>query len=168
MVLGCLPEHKDVSASRIVTEFSMGTNALSVKFVYHHLLTSIVEKKKETGLVSMGNDGISWAALLAAFLIVFTGCTRNAGLPVPGSKEYRDLVTAFYVGLAGLQTGEDVRAKEKLTLATEIAPGEPAAWANLGLLAVRQQEFDTAYEKVQKARSLPPDNSPIQALLARI
>src|SRR5262249_29534872 len=71
-----------------------------------------------------------------SLLLPFTACERNAGLPKPDSKEYRDLVTAFYVGLAGLQTGEDVRAKEKLTRAPEIAPGEPAGWANLGLLAV--------------------------------
>src|SRR5262249_4117204 len=103
-----------------------------------------------------------------SLLFTFTACERNAGLPKPDSKEYRDLVTAFYVGLAGLQTGEDVRAKEKLTRATEIAPGEPSGWANLGLLAVRQQEFDTAFEKVEKARSLAPDNSQIEALLGLI
>jgi tetratricopeptide (TPR) repeat protein len=89
-------------------------------------------------------------------------------LPKPDSKEYRDLVTAFYVGLAGLQTGEDVRAKDKLTQATKIAPGEPASWANLGLLAVRQQEFDVAYEMVEKARILAPDNSQIEALLGLV
>ncbi len=110
----------------------------------------------------------STAAIFIALLLTFTACERNAGLPKPDSKEYRELVTAFYVGLAGLQTGEDVRAKEKLTRATEIAPGEPAAWANLGLLAVRQQEFDTAYEKVEKARTLAPDNSQIEALLGLI
>ncbi|HKQ92833.1 MAG TPA: FG-GAP-like repeat-containing protein, partial [Blastocatellia bacterium] len=104
----------------------------------------------------------------AILLFTFTACERNAGLPKPDSKEYRDLVTAFYVGLAGLQTGEDVRAKARLTQATEIAPGEPAAWANLGLLAVRQQEFDTAYERVEKARTLAPDNSQIEALLGLI
>ncbi|MCG3161524.1 MAG: hypothetical protein JMDDDDMK_02707 [Acidobacteria bacterium] len=103
-----------------------------------------------------------------SLLLTFNACTRNAGLPEPGSKEYRDLVSAFYVGLAGLQTGEDVRAKEKLTRATEIAPGEPASWANLGLLAVRQQEFDTAYEKVERARTLAPTNSQIEALLGLI
>jgi Tfp pilus assembly protein PilF len=108
------------------------------------------------------------AALAFALLLSFTACERNAGLPKPDSQEYRDLVTAFYVGLAGLQTGEDVRAKANLTRATEIAPGEPAAWANLGLLAVRQQEFDTAYEKVEKARTLAPDNSQIEALLGLI
>jgi Tfp pilus assembly protein PilF len=111
---------------------------------------------------------IARAALAFALLLAFAACERNAGLPNPDSKEYRELVTAFYVGLAGLQTGEDVRAKEKLTRATEIAPGEPAAWANLGLLAVRQQEFDTAYEKVEKARALAPDNSQIEALLGLI
>ncbi len=110
----------------------------------------------------------AYALLLITSLLAFTACWGNAGLPRPDSKEYRDLVTAFYVGLAGLQTGEDVRAKEKLTLATEIAPGEPAGWANLGLLAVRQQEFDTAYEKVEKACSLAPDNSQIEALLGLI
>ncbi len=100
--------------------------------------------------------------------VLFTACSRNTGLPKPESKEYRDLVSAFYVGLAGLQTGEDVYAKDKLTLATQLAPGEPASWANLGLLAVRQQEFDGAYEKVEKARSLAPDNSQIETLLATI
>jgi len=109
------------------------------------------------------------ATLIAAFcLFTFTACTHNDGLPKPESKEYRDLVSAFYVGLAGLQTGEDVRAKDKLTLATQIAPGEPASWANLGLLAVRQQEFDTAFEKVEKARTLAPENSQIEALLGLI
>ncbi len=112
--------------------------------------------------------GLNRAITLIALLLSGAACERNAGLPKPDSKEYRELVTAFYVGLAGLQTGEDVRAKEKLTRATEIAPGEPAAWANLGLLAVRQQEFDTAYERVEKARSLAPDNSQIEALLGLI
>ncbi|HEU0177543.1 MAG TPA: FG-GAP-like repeat-containing protein [Blastocatellia bacterium] len=112
--------------------------------------------------------GLYRAIILSALLLVGAACERNAGLPKTGSQEYRDLVTAFYVGLAGLQTGEDVRAKEKLTRATEIAPGEPAGWANLGLLAVRQQEFDTAYEKVEKARTLAPDNSQIEALLGLI
>ena len=108
------------------------------------------------------------ATLLAALSLILTACNGNAGLPKPDSKEYRDLVSTFYVGLAGLQTGEDVRAKDKLTQATQIAPGEPASWANLGLLAVRQQEFDTAYEKVEKARSLAPNNSEIEALLGLI
>jgi hypothetical protein len=67
-----------------------------------------------------------------------------------------------------LQSGDDARAQDKLTEATRIAPGEPASWANLGLLAVRQQEFDAAYKDVDQARSLAPENSRIEALLGLI
>jgi Tfp pilus assembly protein PilF len=108
---------------------------------------------------------VSLILLISLFL---ASCNGRSGLPQPGSNEYRELVAAFYVGLAGLQTGEDVRAKEKLTRATEIAPGEPASWANLGLLSIRQQEFNAAYEWTEKARSLAPDNSRIEALLGLI
>ncbi len=106
--------------------------------------------------------------VFVAVLLTFATCSRRSTLPTPDSKEYRDLVAAFYVGLSGLQTGEDVRAEQKLTEATRIAAGEPAAWANLGLLAVRHQEFDKAYEDVEKARSLAPGNSQIEALLGLI
>src|SRR5690606_25865412 len=107
-----------------------------------------------------------FAALI--LLLTSTACQRSSGLPEPESEDYRNLVAAFYVGLAGLQTGEDTRAQESLTRAAELAPGEPAAWANLGLLAVRQQDFETAYERVEKARSLAPDNSHIETLLGLI
>ena len=113
----------------------------------------------------------SWrisTVLLATLFFTFAACRSDNGLPKPDSKEYRDLVAAFYVGLAGLQTGEDVYAKNKLTLATQLAPAEPASWANLGLLAVRQQEFDVAFEKVERARALAPENSQIEALLGLI
>lgn len=89
-------------------------------------------------------------------------------MPAPDSQQYRDFVSAFYVGLAGLQTGEDVRAKQKLTLATQIAPGEPAAWADLAVFAVRQQEFEAALQYAAKARALAPGNSRIEALLGLI
>jgi Tfp pilus assembly protein PilF len=77
----------------------------------------------------------------SATLIVISfssSCSRRSSLPEPGSKQYADLVSAFYVGLAALQSGDDVRAQQKLTLVTQIAPGKPASWANLGLLSVRQ------------------------------
>src|SRR5512134_2957785 len=106
--------------------------------------------------------------LTISLLVTLSACTRTSGLPKPDSKEYRELVSAFYVGLAGLQTGEDVRAKDKLTRATQIAPGEPAGWANLGSLAVRHQEFDSAFETVEKASQLAPGNSQIEALLGLI
>jgi Tfp pilus assembly protein PilF len=105
------------------------------------------------------------AVLLAAFAC---GACRNSGLPWPGTKTYADLCSSFYLGLAGLQAGEDVRAKEYLTRSTQIAPGEPAGWFDLGILQVRQQQFDAAFGSVDKARSLEPSDSRIEALLGLI
>jgi Tfp pilus assembly protein PilF len=70
--------------------------------------------------------------------------------------------------LAGLQSGEDVRAKQYLTRSTEIAPGEPAGWADLGILQVRQQQFDPAFQTVSRALTLAPKESRIEALLGLI
>lgn len=78
------------------------------------------------------------------------------------------MVSAFYVGLAGLQTGEDTRAQEKLTLATQLVPGEPAGWANLALFTARQQDYEKAAQLAEKARALAPDNSAIESLLGAI
>ena len=106
-------------------------------------------------------------SILVPILLVCGAC-RNSGLPKAGSKSYADLCSAFYLGLAGLQAGEDVRAKEYLTRATQIAPGEPAGWADLGILQVRQQQFDAAFQSVGKARSLDPSESRIESLLGLI
>lgn len=108
------------------------------------------------------------AAALLSVVLVITACSRNAGLPQPGSPQYAELVSAFYVGLAGLQTGADDSAKQKLTLATQIAPGEPAGWADLALLSLRQQDFDTALKYADQARAKVPDNSRIEELLGTI
>ncbi len=108
----------------------------------------------------------SFAVVL--FATVVCGACRKSGLPEPDSKTYADLCSSFYLGLAGLQAGEDVRAREYLTRATQTAPGEPASWADLGILQMRQQQFDGAFASVDKARSLDPSDSRIEALLGSI
>ncbi len=106
--------------------------------------------------------------LLVCLSVFWSACTRTSGLPLPGSDQYRSLCTAFYLGLTALQSGEDVNARQGLTRATEIAPGEPAGWADLGLLQFRQQDYDGAYGSIGKAQALAPDNSRIEALLGVI
>jgi Tfp pilus assembly protein PilF len=103
-------------------------------------------------------------AFIILFAVISTACNRGEKLPDKNSAEYRDAVRAFYVGLAALQAGADARAEEQLTQVTKLAPGEPAPWANLGLLALRQKEFDSAAQKLEKANSLAPENGPIVAL----
>lgn len=85
-----------------------------------------------------------------------------------GSKEYAEFVKAFYVGLAALQVGEQVRAEEQLTLATNLVPDEPAPWANLGLLSLRQRELDIAAVRLDRAHRLAPDSSQIGFLRGQI
>ncbi len=101
--------------------------------------------------------------LIAVFLIA--GCRQTPTLPSRSTAEYNELVRTFYIGLAALQVGHDVQADSKLAQFTQLAPGEPAGWANWGLLALRQRNFDVANERLERARNLAPDNSQIQYLI---
>jgi Flp pilus assembly protein TadD len=106
-------------------------------------------------------------ALLALSLaLVAPGCGKAT--IDPSSVDYPAVVSAFYVGLAALQTGEDARAEEQLTRVTQLVPDEPAGWANLGLLSLRQREFDTAAQRLEKAKELAPEESRIVALLGLV
>ena len=102
---------------------------------------------------------------LAAILLLLTGCHSHSGLPDPGSRTYAELVSDFYVGLSALQVGDDVRAQRTLQQATQLAPGEPAAWANWGILALRQRNFDPATERLNRARELAPQDGRMYYLL---
>src|SRR5207245_10351976 len=92
--------------------------------------------------------------LLGTLILMFTGCDSGSRLPQTSSKEYGNVVSAFYVGLAALQVGDDVRAESKLAEVTQLAPGEPAGWANWGVLALRQRSFDAAAKRLERARDL--------------
>ncbi|MGC2503811.1 MAG: tetratricopeptide repeat protein, partial [Silvibacterium sp.] len=105
------------------------------------------------------------ASILAAVALLATGCHSGGRLPDPSSKGYAEEVSAFYVGLAALQVGDDVRAQSTLEQATQLAPGEPAAWANWGILALRQRNFDPAAERLNRARQLAPQNGQMYYLL---
>jgi Tfp pilus assembly protein PilF len=102
--------------------------------------------------------------LAAALALVLSGC-HSSGLPKPATKAYLDEVKAFYVGLAALQVGDDVRADSTLERATQLAQGEPAGWANWGLLAMRQGNFDVAAQRLGRAQKLVPGNDQVHYLL---
>src|ERR1700722_18543619 len=112
----------------------------------------------------MGN-GHSWRLGVAGALgLLLSGC-HSSGLPEPGSQGYLDEVTAFYVGLAALEVGDDVRADSTLERATQLAEGEPAGWANWGVLALRQGNFDLAAQRLGRAQKLAPGNDQLYYLL---
>src|SRR5271163_542720 len=103
---------------------------------------------------------------LGLLISIATGCHRR--LPAPSSKTYTDYVSAFYVGLAALQVGDDVRAERELTRTTQIVSGEPAGWANWGILRLRQRDFDAAAERLERAHKLAPQNGHIYYLLGLV
>ena len=103
--------------------------------------------------------------LLGTLVVLFSGCRPDAKLPARSSKEYSEFVRAFYVGLAALQVGDDVRADNKLAQVTQLVPDEPAGWANWGMLALRQRNFDPAAERLERARTLAPENDQIYYLV---
>jgi Tfp pilus assembly protein PilF len=105
------------------------------------------------------------ALCVGAIAMSFTGCGAGGKLPDKSSKEYAGVVSAFYTGLAALQVGDDVTAESKLAQVTQLAPGEPAGWANWGVLAFRQRNFDVASQRYERARELASKNDQIYYLL---
>ena len=116
---------------------------------------------------SPGSASLYPRPLLPAFpllLLLLIGC-GPARLPKPETHAYLDEVKAFYVGLAALQVGDDVRADSTLERATQLAKGEPAGWANWGVLALRQGNYEVAAQRLGQAQKLAPGNDQIHYLL---
>jgi len=103
--------------------------------------------------------------LAASLIAMFPGCRPTSDLPPISSKQYLDTVSDFNVGLAALQVGDDIAADKMLSAVTELAPGEPAGWANWGVLALRQRNFDAARQRLDRALHLAPQNDRIYSLL---
>ena len=104
-----------------------------------------------------------WAAGLAIACTAVTACTRQPDVP---DEIYRQAVTAFYVSLAAMQTSQDVVARRELERVTQIVAQEPAGWANLGLLLLRQQQLDEATPHLAKATELAPRSAEIERMRA--
>src|SRR5271169_1529772 len=114
---------------------------------------------------SIGFQRVASFLLLGTLVAVLSGCHSSPKLPEKGSKAYADVVSAFYIGLAALQVGDDVHAESKLSELTQLVPAEPSGWANWGILALRQRNYDLAAQRLGKSRDLAPSNDQIFNLL---
>ena len=99
-----------------------------------------------------------------AAVAALTSCSARSKVPLKGSAAYTQAVNTFYVGLAALQVGDDVHAQDALAEFVKQAPGEAAGWANWGVLALRQRNYDAAAERLQKAHDLAPGSDHIEYL----
>jgi Tfp pilus assembly protein PilF len=100
-----------------------------------------------------------------AALVLPAGCHTHRGVPSASSSSYAPFMASFYAGLAALQVSDDDHAETYLAKAVQLAPGEPAAWANWGVLALRQRDIDAAAQRLNKAHALAPANGDIDYLL---
>jgi Tfp pilus assembly protein PilF len=90
---------------------------------------------------------------------------RRPALPAPGTPAYEQYVEAFEVGVAALDADRAELATTRLGQAIDTIPQEPAAWADRGLVYLRDKQADRAAADLRRAEELAPDNGPIQALL---
>ncbi len=104
--------------------------------------------------------------LYVSLLILPTGLACSRREPEPSPEIYRAAVTAFYVGVSAMQTTQEVLAREKFDEVIKLVPQEPAGFANLGLLLLRQQELDQGAQQLARAAALAPDSAAIQRLQA--
>src|SRR5687767_4254416 len=85
-------------------------------------------------------------------------CRRPAEVP---EATYREAVTAFHTALAALETSQEPLARQKLDRVIALVPQEPAGWANLGLLLLRQQENGPGKERLSQAAALAPQSAEV-------
>jgi tetratricopeptide (TPR) repeat protein len=107
-------------------------------------------------------------ALLVAILVSLYVVRRRVVQPAPGTAAYEQASRRFYRGLAAMEVGLLDNARMDFSAATQAAPAEPAAWANLGLAELRLGNLEAATQPIDRAMSLVPDNSAVVLLAARM
>ena len=95
--------------------------------------------------------------------------TRSpAGLPSPGSDEYRETVRAFYRGLASVEVGLLDDARTQFSRAADLAPAEPAIAANLAVAHIGFGDEEAADVQLDLAETLAPGSSEIAFLQGQL
>lgn len=114
---------------------------------------------------SSARRGVAISASLAvgAAALTLAGCpSREPAVVAKDPQKYGKIVSAFYSGVTALLVNSQARAEAQLKLTTELAPKEPAGWANLGLHFIRSQNYAEADKALKRARELAPNNADIQ------
>ncbi|WP_158551425.1 CRTAC1 family protein [Rhodohalobacter sp. SW132] len=106
---------------------------------------------------------IFFATLSLTFLslFLFIGCSSDPDEVSTESEDYQQAISDFYVSLGASETQEARFAFNKMNDVAQAFPQEPAAWANLGVYAMRQGNFELADDRFTEARNLAPDHPDI-------
>jgi Flp pilus assembly protein TadD len=110
---------------------------------------------------------VAGALALAAAVVALIATHSRRPVPPPAldDSRYEEYVESFETGTAALDVGRDDLALASLSRAIEMIPGEPAAWANRGLMFLRQNRAAETARDLNKAQELAPESPEIDSLL---
>lgn len=100
-------------------------------------------------------------AVLLTVVLIAVSCRPGEDPSDPSSDAYAQAVADFYMSLGASQTDQARFAFNKMNDVARAFPEEAAAWANLGVYAMRQGNYDLAEERMQQARDLMPEQPEI-------
>lgn len=100
----------------------------------------------------------------ACLICIIAACSTTPPKPDVESDEYQQAVSDFYVSLAAIQSGQGLFAAEKMQNVADAYPNEVAAWANLGVYAMRQGNFELASDRMENALEQGKNNAKVQFL----
>jgi len=99
--------------------------------------------------------------LLAAFIAVLTTCKRE-------QASVEDLYTTRMLGLSYLQRNQLAEAESSFKKLTDIAPDDPAGYADLGLTYMQAGRYADAEKQLKEARKLDPGSGEVGLALAKV
>lgn len=99
-------------------------------------------------------------AAVALAAVGLVGCTERKAAPEPlDDATYDRVVGLFYAGLGALDSGvQNELAASLFTTVTQLAPHEPAAWANLAVTRLRMQQNEAAAEALARGAAEVTDS----------
>jgi hypothetical protein len=103
--------------------------------------------------------------LVGLIVWVFVACSPQTQEVSTTSETYQKAVNDFRVSLAASQTDESRFAFNKMNDVVLAYPQEAAAWANLGVMAMRQGNRDLSISRFERALQEQPDHPDILWLI---
>ncbi len=102
--------------------------------------------------------------------LLFGGLALLASVGCEGGPQAstRDILTTRTMGLAHLEENRLDEAAVQFSRLTELAPEEPLGFANLGLVYLRQGNYEDAESSILQALELEPSDPDVRLLLAKV
>ena len=113
---------------------------------------------------------LRFGKLMPIFLVCVSAgvATRFQDPPAPATNPRAEAAAAFVRGQQALQTGDLATAEAAFQKVLSIDPQAAPAYANLGVIAMRRQQWDRALAQLEKAEKLDPRMTGIRLNIALV